>query len=200
MAHRFRDPAPSTPNSPAELGGHDHYHRFLRRLFGPQVRSASRSQGHLDRTTASAGLCCRANSLRSNQPNLCGMMWVEEALARHGKPEIFNTDQGSQFTSTAFTGQLIDNAIAISMDGRGAWRDNVFVERLWRSVKYEEIYLKAYDTVAEARNSLAAYFGFYNSRRPHSSLDPQASPHFLLRFTWRVLRQEGFTCVYRLRS
>src|SRR4051812_49873195 len=76
MAHRFRDPAPSTPNSPAELGGHDHYHRFLRRLFGPQVRSASRSQGHLDRTTASAGLCCRANSLRSNQPNLCGMMCV----------------------------------------------------------------------------------------------------------------------------
>jgi putative transposase len=98
---------------------------------------------------------------------------VEEALARHGKPEIFNTDQGSQFTSTAFTGLLTGNAIAISMDGRGAWRDNVFVERLWRSVKYEEIYLKAYDTVAEARNSLASYFGFYNSRRPHSSLDRQ---------------------------
>jgi putative transposase len=98
---------------------------------------------------------------------------VEEALARHGKPEIFNTDQGSQFTSTAFTGLLTSNAIAISMDGRGAWRDNVFVERLWRSVKYEEIYLKAYDTVAEARNSLASYFGFYNSRRPHSSLDRQ---------------------------
>jgi putative transposase len=98
---------------------------------------------------------------------------VEEALARHGKPEIFNTDQGSQFTSTAFTGLLTDNAIAISMDGRGAWRDNVFVERLWRSVKYEEIYLKAYDTVAEARKSLASYFGFYNSRRPHSSLDRQ---------------------------
>ena len=80
---------------------------------------------------------------------------VEEALARHGKPEIFNTDQGSQFTSTAFTGVLIDNGIAISMDGKGAWRDNVFVERLWRSVKYEEIYLRAYDTVAEARESLA---------------------------------------------
>ena len=81
--------------------------------------------------------------------------------------------QGSQFTSTAFTGLLTDKAIAISMDGRGAWRDNVFVERLWRSVKYEEIYLKAYDTVAEARKSLASYFGFYNSRRPHSSLDRQ---------------------------
>ena len=88
---------------------------------------------------------------------------VEEALARHGKPEIFNTDQGSQFTSTAFTGLLAGNSIAISMDGRGAWRDNVFVERLWRSVKYEEIYLKAYGTVAEARKSLASYFGFYNA-------------------------------------
>src|SRR3954471_24204681 len=84
MAHRFRDPAPSTPNGPAELGGHDHYHRFLRRLFGPQVRSASRSQGHLDRTTASAGLCCRANSLRSNQPNLCGMMWGKAATDVNG--------------------------------------------------------------------------------------------------------------------
>src|SRR3954454_5326650 len=101
---------------------------------------------------------------------------VEKALTRHGKPEIFNTDQGSQFTSAAFTGLLTDNAIAISMDGRGAWRDYVFVERLWRSVKYEEIYLKAYDTVAEARNSLAGYFGFYNSRRPHSSLHLVRNP------------------------
>jgi putative transposase len=98
---------------------------------------------------------------------------VEDALARHGKPEIFNTDRGSQFTSTAFTGLLTGNAIAISMDGRGAWRDNVFVARLWRSVKYEEVYLRAYDTVAEARTSLARYFSFYNSRRPHSSLDRQ---------------------------
>src|SRR6187431_538226 len=75
MAHRFRDPAPPTPNDPAALGRHDHHHRFLRRLFGPQ--SASRPQGHLDRTTAFAGFCCRANSLRSNQPNLCGMMWLQ---------------------------------------------------------------------------------------------------------------------------
>ena len=73
---------------------------------------------------------------------------VEEALARHGKPDIFNTDQGSQFTGSAFTGLLADNGIAISMDGKGAWRDNVFVERLWRSVKYEEVYLRAYDTGA----------------------------------------------------
>ena len=96
---------------------------------------------------------------------------VEEALARYGKPEIFNTDQGSQFTGTAFTGLLADNGIAISMDGRGAWRDNVFVERLWRSVKYEEVYLKAYDSVGQARASLGRYLDFYNGKRPHSSLD-----------------------------
>jgi|SRR5665213_286542 len=95
---------------------------------------------------------------------------VQEALAKHGKPEIFNTDQGSQFTSAAFTGLLADNAIAISMDGKGSWRDNVFVERLCRSVKYEEVYLRAYDTVAEARASLGRYLDFYNSKRPHSSL------------------------------
>jgi putative transposase len=81
---------------------------------------------------------------------------VEEALAKHGKPEIFNTDQGSQFTSAALTGLLIDNNIQISMDGKGAWRDNVFVERLWRSIKYEEVYLKAYDTVAQAKASIGA--------------------------------------------
>ena len=95
---------------------------------------------------------------------------VEEALARHSKPEIFNTDQGSQFTSTDFTGLLLDNEIAISMDGRGAWGDNVFVERLWRSVKYEEVYLRAYDTVAEARRLIGRYLDFFNSKRPHSSL------------------------------
>jgi putative transposase len=96
---------------------------------------------------------------------------VEEALARHGRPEIFNTDQGSQFTSAAFTGLLLENDIAISMDGRGAWRDNVFVERLWRSVKYEEVYLRAYDSVGEARASLSRYLDFFNRKRPHSSLD-----------------------------
>ena len=95
---------------------------------------------------------------------------VEEALARYGRPAIFNTDQGSQFTSTAFTGLLLANGIAISMDGRGAWRDNVFVERLWRSVKYEEVYLQAYDGVAEARASIGRYLSFFNGRRPHSSL------------------------------
>jgi putative transposase len=96
---------------------------------------------------------------------------VEAAMVRHGKPDIFNTDQGSQFTSAAFTGLLLKNAIAISMDGRGSWRDNVFVERLWRSVKYEEVYLHAYFSVAEARAGLGRYLSFYNGRRPHSSLD-----------------------------
>jgi putative transposase len=96
---------------------------------------------------------------------------VEEALGKYAKPEIFNTDQGSQFTSAEFTGLLLDNKIAISMDGRGSWRDNVFVERLWRSVKYEEVYLRAYDSVGDARASLGRYLGFYNAIRPHSSLD-----------------------------
>ena len=96
---------------------------------------------------------------------------LEEALAKHGKPEIFNTDQGSQFTGNDFTGVLIKNAIAISMDGKGSWRDNVFVERLWRSVKYEEVYLKAYDSVGEAKASIGSYLAFYNEQRPHSALD-----------------------------
>ena len=99
---------------------------------------------------------------------------VEEALARHGKPEIFNTDQGSQFTSKDFTDLLLKHKIAISMDGKGAWRDNVFVERLWRTIKYEEVYLRAYNNVPEARASLGRYIdGFYNTKRPHSSLDGQ---------------------------
>lgn len=98
---------------------------------------------------------------------------LEEALAKHGKPETFNTDQGSQFTGAAFIGVLEKNKIAISMDGKGAWRDNVFVERLWRTVKYEEVYLRAYDSVSEARERLGKYLDWYNRRRPHSSLDDQ---------------------------
>lgn len=94
---------------------------------------------------------------------------VEEALGRYGKPGVFNSDQGSQFSSGDFVGLLVANRIEISMDGKGAWRDNVVVERLWRSVKYEEVYLKAYDSVPEARASLGLYFDFYNNRRPHSS-------------------------------
>ena len=98
---------------------------------------------------------------------------VEEALARHGPPDIFNTDQGSQFTSIGFTQVLKDAKIAISMDGRGAWRDNVFVEKLWRTIKYEEVYLHAYSDVPEARAAIGKYLTFYNTKRSHSSLDQQ---------------------------
>jgi putative transposase len=96
---------------------------------------------------------------------------VEEAIQRHGTPEIFNTDQGSQFTSQEFVGLIQGHGIQVSMDGKGRWVDNVFVERLWKSVKYEEVYLHAYDSVSQAREGLQRYFKFYNERRPHSSLD-----------------------------
>ena len=103
---------------------------------------------------------------------------LEEALARYGQPEIFNSDQGSQFTGEAFTDVLKARGVAISMDGKGAWRDNIFVERLWRSIKYEEVYLHAYDSVAEARAGLARYIDFYNTARPHSSLDKKTPDEF----------------------
>ena len=95
---------------------------------------------------------------------------LEEAFSRNEKSEIFNTDQGSQFTSEDFTGRLKEEGIKISMDGKGRWRDNVFVERIWKSIKYEEVYLHAYASVSEARTSIARYLEFYNSTRPHSSL------------------------------
>jgi putative transposase len=95
---------------------------------------------------------------------------LEEALARYDAPEVFNTDQGAQFTCEGFTGVLEGHGVQISMDGRGRWLDNVFIERLWRSVKHEEVYLKAYDDLTEARRELAAYFDFYNHRRRHQGL------------------------------
>jgi|SRR5690242_1471506 len=103
---------------------------------------------------------------------------VQEAINRYGKPDIFNTDQGCQFTSLEFTGLLKDNSIQISMDGKGCWRDNVFVERLWKSVKYEEVYLHAYDSVSEAKRGLEKYFTFYNQRRPHTALDDKTPDEF----------------------
>ncbi|CBK41513.1 putative Transposase [Nitrospira defluvii] len=96
---------------------------------------------------------------------------VHEAITRYGKPEIFNTDQGCQFTSQEFTSLLNDHGIQISMDGRGCWRDNVFVERLWRSIKYEEVYLHAYETVRAAQEGVERYLMFYNQARPHPALD-----------------------------
>jgi putative transposase len=103
---------------------------------------------------------------------------VQEAINRHGKPEIFNTDQGCQFTSLEFTGLLKDNGIRISMDGRGCWRDNVFVERLWKSVKYEEVYLHAYDSVSAAKAGLQRYLARYNQIRPHTALDGKTPDEF----------------------
>jgi len=98
---------------------------------------------------------------------------LEEAIDRYGTPEVFNTDQGSQFTSDKFTGLLKQHNIKISMDGKGRWVDNVFVERLWRSVKYEEVYLKAYETPQQAGSELDKYFRFYNEKRRHQGLDRQ---------------------------
>jgi putative transposase len=103
---------------------------------------------------------------------------VQEAIMRYGVPEIFNTDQGSQFTSQEFTQLLKDHGIAITMDGKGCWRDNVFVERLWKSIKYEEVYLRAYESVSAAKAGIRNYLAFYNSRRPHSALDGRTPDAF----------------------
>jgi putative transposase len=106
---------------------------------------------------------------------------VQEAIHRYGTPDIFNTDQGSQFTSLEFTQLLKNNGIAISMDGKGCWRDNVFVERLWKSIKYEEVYLHAYETVSAAKSGIGRYLEFYNGRRPHSALDATTPDAFYYR-------------------
>jgi putative transposase len=98
---------------------------------------------------------------------------LEEAFARYGLPEIVNTDQGSQFTAVAFTEAVLGRGVRLSMDGKGSWRDNVFVERVWRSIKYEEVYLKAYESVSHARESIGQYIDLYNRKRPHSSLSDQ---------------------------
>jgi putative transposase len=103
---------------------------------------------------------------------------VLEAISHYGKPTIFNTDQGAQFTSDAFTGLLTAHGIQISMDGKGCWRDNVFVERLWRSIKYEEVYLKAYDPVLQAKQNLSNYLAFYNQQQPHQSLQGKTPNQF----------------------
>jgi putative transposase len=111
---------------------------------------------------------------------------LEEALDRYDAPEIFNTDQGSQFTSEGFTGILRSHSVAISMDGRGRWMDNVFIERLWRSVKYEEVYLKGYENIPEARKELTAYFDFYNKRRRHQGLENRTPDDVY----WSTLRKQ----------
>jgi putative transposase len=112
---------------------------------------------------------------------------LEEALQRYAPPEIFNTDQGSQFSCEGFTGLLASRGVAISMDGRGRWLDNVFIERLWRSVKHEEVYLKAYDDLRQARRELAAYFDFYNCRRRHQGLADRTPDEVY----WSTLRRQA---------
>ena len=111
---------------------------------------------------------------------------LEEALERYDAPQIFNTDQGSQFTSEGFTSVLAGHGVQISMDGRGRWLDNVFIERLWRSVKYEEVYLKAYENLCEARRELGAYFHFYNHRRRHQGLADRTPDEVY----WSTLRRQ----------
>jgi putative transposase len=111
---------------------------------------------------------------------------LEEAFARYDAPEIFNSDQGSQFTSEGFTGLLTSHGVRISMDGRGRWLDNVFIERLWRSVKYEEVYLKGYESIPEARRELTAYFDFYNKRRRHQGLEDRTPDEVY----WSTLQTE----------
>ena len=111
---------------------------------------------------------------------------LQEALERYDPPQVFNTDQGAQFTSEGFTGLLASHGVAISMDGRGRWLDNVFIERLWRSVKYEEVYLKAYENLTEARRELRDYFAFYNLRRKHQGLDGRTPD----KVYWSTLRTE----------
>ncbi len=111
---------------------------------------------------------------------------LEEALERYDSPEIFNTDQGSQFTCEGFTSVLADHGVQISMDGRGRWLDNVFIERLWRSVKHEEVYLKAYENLTEARRELGAYFHFYNHRRRHQGLADRTPDEVY----WSTLRMQ----------
>jgi putative transposase len=117
------------------------------------------------------------SSGRRSQKRTTDVLPKPDNSKSYRQPDIFNTDQGSQFTGSAFTAVLANHGIAISMDGKGAWRDNVFVERLWRSVKYEEVYLRAYDSVSDARASIGRYLDFYNGRRPHSSLDGITPDH-----------------------
>jgi len=112
---------------------------------------------------------------------------LEEALERYDAPRVFNTDRGAQFTCEGFTSVLADHGVQVSRDGRGRWMDNVFIERLWRSVKYEEVYLKAYENLTAARSELAAYFDFYNRRRRHQGLSDRTPDEVY----WSTLRKQA---------
>ena len=143
----------------------------LRALY-PRPRTSQPGKGHTLYPYLLRDLSVeRANQVWASDICYMPMEALEEALQRFGVAEIFNTDQGSQFTSEAFTGVLKDHGIASSMDGKGRWVDNVFIERVWCSVKYENVYLRAYETPRELSSGLARYFEFYNTRRRHSALD-----------------------------
>jgi putative transposase len=118
-----------------------------------------------------ASRCVLAHRVATTLESCQAVEAIEQAFTRYGTPEIVNTDQGSQFTAEDFTNAVLERGSLMSMDGRGAWRDNVFVERLWRTIKYEEVYLKAYDSVAQARGGIGRFIDWYNRERPHSSVD-----------------------------
>ncbi len=118
-----------------------------------------------------ASRCVLAHRVATTVESCQAVEAIEQAFTRYGTPEIVNTDQGSQFTAEDFTNPVLERGSLMSMDGRGAWRDNVFVERLWRTIKYEEVYLKAYDSVAQAREGIGRFIDWYNRERPHSSVD-----------------------------
>ena len=135
--------------------------------------------------TGPAAGCFPSGSRTPWTPRFASRLWRKLSIA-YDAPEIMNTDQGAQFTSEGFTSLLLARGVAISMDGRGRWLDNVFIERLWRSVKYEEVYLKAYESIPEARKELAAYFDFYNKRRRHQGLENRTPDEVY----WSTLRKQ----------
>jgi putative transposase len=172
------------PNMSKPAPRHQIYPYLLRRVKSDRARHVWTNLGLKDGTSpifrwlAASSISLRSSTWSANGycRIACRSRWrptsaSRRALAKHGKPEIFNMDQGSQFTSEAFTGLLTKNAIAISMEGKGSWRDNVFVERLWRSVKNEEVNLRAYDSIGEVSSSIGRYLEFFNTKRPHSRLD-----------------------------
>ena len=172
--HRSRCTSQATP-------GHKIYPYLLRKLTIDRANQVwaldttyipmARGFVYLTCVVDVASRCVLAHKVATTLEATHAREVIEQAFARHGAPEIINTDQGSQFTATEFTDVVLARGCRLSMDGRGAWRDNVFVERLWRSVKYERVYLKAYDSVSAARVDIAGYLAWYNAQRAHSSLD-----------------------------
>jgi putative transposase len=166
------------PNTSKPAPGHRVYPYLLRGLTIDRPNHVGdRHHLHSDGAASSISRPLWTRSRDASWPGGCRTRWRLRSASMPSRKllqntaQIFNTDQGSQFTSAEFTSVLINNGVSISMDGKGAWRDNVFVERFWRTVKYEEVYLHAYDGVGQARQSIGCYIAFYNTRRPHTALD-----------------------------